>query len=188
MSKPADNLNSRQRLFCINLASGMSQTQAYINAGYSNVEAGANAVTLLKENQSVKAYYNQLLERKQQLMLDTSVEIVSKALTRDEKRNILAEIARAQLSDFQDDNGEPVLNKDTPQGRAAREFYHRRWKRTDGGEIVTKSIKLLSPIEAIQEDNKMAGHYAPRKHLVASYNVSVSLKPKNRHINEDDEG
>ena len=163
----------------------MSQTQAYINAGYTNGNPRADASILVNTNKNVKAYYNTLLERKQSLMLDKSAEIVSKALTRDEKRNILAEIARAQLSDFQDDSGEPVLTKDTPQGRAAREFYHRRRIDRDGNPVVTKSIKLLNPIEAIQEDNKMAGHYAPSKHMVANFNVSVSLKPKNRHREED---
>lgn len=180
-----DKLNSRQRLFCINLASGMSQTQAYINAGYPvtlDKSAGDCASRLLSENARVLAYYNQLLETRELKALEKVTETV---LSVHEKRGLLADFARAQTIDFLDENGHPKLTKDTPHGRAAREFYSRT--RTDrfGNPIITKSIKLLNPIEAIQEDNKMAGHYAPSKHLVANYNVSVSLKPKNRHNDED---
>ena len=142
----------------------MSQTQAYINAGYSNVLAKANASILVNTNEYVKAYYNQLCERRDNITLAKVTETV---LSATEKRSILAEIARAQLSDFQDQDGEPLLSKDTPQGRAVREYYHRRRVDKDGNPIVTKSIKLINPIEAIQEDNKMAGDYAPSKHLIA---------------------
>jgi len=180
-----DKLNSRQRLFCVNLASGMSQSQAYLAAGYSSVQPGADASHLLADNPNVKPYLDQLIERKNNIAL---AKVAESVLSANEKRTILAEIARAQLVDFQDDNGEPKLDRNTPQGRAAREYYHR--KRTvgrgkDKQEIITKSIKLLDPIAAIQEDNKMAGHYAPSKHLVANYNVSVSLKPKSRHQEDD---
>jgi len=156
----------------------MSQNQAYINAGYSSELPGPQATELLQTNANVKAYLNELLERRKALTLEKSAEIVSKALTKDEKRNILAEIARASLTDFQDATGEPTLTKDTPHNRAAREYYHRTRYDKDGNPVVTKNIKLINPIEAIQEDNKMVGDYAPTKHLVGQVSFRVNMVDK----------
>jgi len=182
-----NKLNTKQRQVVLNRAAGMYQTDAYQAVyGCDRSSAERQASHLFTRNKLAIALLNQLLERKEQLSLEKTVETV---LSATEKRAILANIARASMVDFQDEDGEPQLTKDTPNAGAAKEYYHRRrtvGRGKDKQEIVTKSIKLLDPISAIQEDNRMAGHYAPSKHLVASYNVSVSLKAKNRHEDETD--
>uniref|UniRef100_A0A6M3LTM9 Putative terminase n=1 Tax=viral metagenome TaxID=1070528 RepID=A0A6M3LTM9_9ZZZZ len=181
----ANKLNARQKLFCINMASGMSQADAYTNAGYHSEIPGPQATELLHTNTSIQAYLNRLIESKRQLTIQKSAEIVSKALSKEEKRGILADIARAQLTDMIDDAGNIRLDKKSPAARALKEWYKKHRLDKYGNPIVTSSVKLIDPITAIMEDNKMSGDYAPSKHMLASYNVNVKIEPKKRHGVED---
>ncbi len=160
----------------------MNQTDAYINAGYdvSRDVAGTCAPQLLA-NPRISSELARLNAKREAIITSNELQpALDLALTKAEKRSILAEIARARLVDFSKD-GEPALTEDIPNNRAAREFYHRKRFDKDGNPIVTKSIKLTSAIEAIAEDNKMAGDYAPSKHMVASQvQVNVSFKKKSR--------
>ena len=176
------SLNSRQRRFCILYATGTTQEEAYKQAGYNSVDPGPQACELMATNATVKAYYNYLIERHAEMSIATTSETV---LSSQEKRGILAEIARAQLTDFLDDSGQPSLKKGGPGARAAKEYSTRTKLDREGNPIISRSIKLIDVISAIQEDNKMAGHYAPSKHLVGQYSVSVKLAPKSRHSDDD---
>jgi len=170
-----DKLNSRQRRFVYNIISGMSQKDAYIKAGYSPDGAEQHASRLMT--------YASVRREIERINNKQVANIENELLSPIEKRAILARIARASLTDFIGEDGEPELNKDTPNKEAAKSFTHKKRtiKRGDNWEdLVTKDIKLLDPIEAIREDNKMMGDYAPTKHQVSSYNVSVSLNPKSR--------
>ncbi len=172
-------MNTRQHRFVLNLFQGMNQTDAYIQArnGDSRDLPGTNAATLIA-NPSIAKELNRLNAKREAVV--TANEI-NNCLSRDEKRSLLAEIARARLIDFSKD-GEPALTEDTPNNRAAREFYHRKRFDKDGNPIITKSIKLTSAIEAIAEDNKMEGHYAPSKHMVAqSVQINVVHQKKLRN-------
>ena len=178
LSNPASKLNARQRHFAINYASGMSLTDAYIKAGYDDTEAGSNAATLFNHNQSVKAYFNQLMERKADVVTKAMTETIASPL---ERKVILSEILRARLIDFIDVDGQPKLSKDISNNRAAKEFYHKQRVDRNGNPVVSKSIKLIDPIAAIQELNKMDGSYAPSKHLVAQkvqFEVRMVEKPR----------
>lgn len=160
-------LNARQRHFCINLATGMTQSDAYLNAGYNiNPSIGSAsdcASRLLSSNASVKAYYERLIERAGELSL---AKITDSIMSPHEIKARLSQLARANLVDFIDKDGQPVLSKDTPGHQAAKEFYKKTRRGKDGGE--TRSIKLVDQIEALRELSKILGLYAPSRHLVAS--------------------
>jgi hypothetical protein len=108
-------------------------------------------------------------------------KITEKMLSKTEKRQILATIARAQLADLLDDEGNLKLDKTSPAAKALKEWHRKERADKDGNSQVSQSLKLLDPITAIQEDNKMSGDYAPTKHQVAKavqINVSVVDKSK----------
>jgi len=142
----------------------MSMANAYFKAGYESVDPGPQATELMQNNANVRAYYNQLMERKADVVTKALAESIASPL---ERKAILSEILRARLIDFIGDDGQPNLSKDTPNNRAAKEFYHKKRYDREGNPIVTKSIKLTDPIAAIQELNKMDGSYAPSKHVIA---------------------
>ena len=94
-------------------------------------------------------------------------QIESQLLSKSEKRTILANIARAQLIDLIDDDGNLKVNKNSPAVKALKEYYRKVRLDRDGNPIVTSSAKLLDPLAAIMEDNKMTGDYAPTKSMHA---------------------
>lgn len=152
-------LNSRQKCFVLYLASGMSQTDAYIKAGYSPDGADANASKLITIDK-----ISQEIDR---LHAKTESKALTSVMQPLERRQRLSEIAKGCLVDFLDEQGEPRLNKDTPNNGAAREYSTRVRSDRDGNITTSRAIKLNNPVEAIQELNKMGGDYAPSKHLVA---------------------
>jgi len=140
-------MNTRQHRFVLNLFQGMNQTDAYINAGYnvSRAVAGTNAPQLLA-NPRISSELDRLNAKREAII--TSAELqpsLDYALTKNEKRNILADILR---------NGKPTTET----------HYNRK---VEGRPELNATMTKRDIIEAIREDNKMEGHYAPSKHLVA---------------------
>ena len=173
--KPQD-LNSRQRQFAINYASGMTLTEAYIKAGYSPIEAGTNASALFSQNQGVQACYNEVSKRKEDIALAAITETIMQP---HEVKARLSELARANLVDFLDEDGKPKLSRTTPHHSAAKKYYKK--SRTDraGNPIETTEIALHDQIEALRELAKIHGMYAPQKHMVAK-RVIVEMVDKRR--------
>uniref|UniRef100_A0A6M3IPD6 Putative terminase n=1 Tax=viral metagenome TaxID=1070528 RepID=A0A6M3IPD6_9ZZZZ len=178
-------LNSRQRQFAINYATGtMTLTEAYIQAGYSPVEAGACSSRIMQTNATLQAYYNSLVKRKESSALQVMSE---QCLSKAEKRSILASFARAQLIDLVDANGNIRLDRNSPAAKALKEYSSRQHKGKDGDVTVSQAIKLLDPLAAIMEDNKMSGDYAPVKSINAHrIQFEVSLVDRVRVDNAED--
>ena len=178
-------LTSRQRAFVVNLVSGMSQSDAYINAGYSvdpKIGTASDCASrLMAYNVSVQAYYQQLLKRKEDISLAKITETIMSA---HEVKVALSELARADLSDFLDDDGTPRLSKEIPHHSAAKKYY--RKKRVDrfGNPIETHEIQLHDKVEALKELAKIHGLYAPQKHMVAK-KVIVEMIDKRRGEDAD---
>ncbi len=172
-------LNHRQKQVAINMASGMSGMDAYLNVYHCDPETAKRQSSVLNtSNCEFKAYLNDLLERKTQVSLAKQAETV---LSKNEKRQILATIARAQLTDLLDDNGKIKLDKRSPAAKALKEWYSREGFDREGNPTLTSSMKLIDPIAAIVEDNKMSGDYAPTKHMVAQrVQFEISLVDKKR--------
>ena len=130
-------LNTRQLKFIKLIAQGESQAQAHRRAGYRcpTIEGhGANAVRLLK---------NERIQRGLQKLRDKSFSEM--ALSAAEKRAFLARAVRADAS-----NPDPDLVQELVE--------------THGEHGSVKRVKLVSKLEAINIDNKMAGdNFADRQ-------------------------
>ena len=72
-----------------------------------------------------------------------------------ERKKRLTDIYRAQMVDFISPDGEPQLTKDVPYHKAASEFKVSTRYTKLGEKVVTKSIKLIDPVAAIEAQNKM---------------------------------
>uniref|UniRef100_A0A6M3IHN6 Putative terminase n=1 Tax=viral metagenome TaxID=1070528 RepID=A0A6M3IHN6_9ZZZZ len=155
-------LTQKQETFCLNYFECGNASEAARLAKYSPKTAGVIGA----EN---------LLKPKIQAKLRELNEIVKskKVATVEERKNRLTEFIRANVADFADDEGEPVLNKDIPNYGAAREYYHRTKYGKFGNATITKSIKLVDPIAAISELNKME----------KIYETSVNINQDNRVMN-----
>ena len=166
----AIKLNAKQHKFVLNLLLGMSQTEAYIQAGYAPKGARHNASRLITKDNILTAY--------RQLQEKATSEAVLAVI---EKKERLSQIARACLVDFIED-GQPVLRKDVPNNAAVKEFYHQTRYDRKGNPITTTAIKLNDPIEAIRELNRIEGSHAPSKHVVGQrvrFDINVVSRGKN---------
>ena len=130
-------LNTRQLKFIKLIAQGESQAQAHRRAGYRcpTIEGhGANAVRLLK-NERIKRGLQKLREK----------SFSDMALSAAEKRAFLARAVRSNAS-----NPDPDLVQELVE--------------THGDHGSVKRVKLVSKLEAINIDNKMAGdNFADRQ-------------------------
>ncbi len=167
-------LTNKQEKFALLLFKGISQYEAWGKAGYStDYDRG-----IIDVNAWVLANSNKVQLRLTELRAKVNKDAIMNVEERQER---LTEIARARLVEFQDDKGHPKLDKSTPNNAAAREFYHKERIDRGGNPVVTKSIKLTDPIEAIRELNKMDGSYAPSKHLIAKrvqFDIQLVERPK----------
>jgi len=131
------SLNTRQLKFVKLIAQGETQAQAHRRAGYRcpTIEGhGANAIRLLK---------NERIQLALKKLRDKSFE--GMALSVAEKRAFLARAVRADAS-----NPDPDLVQELVE--------------THGENGSSKRVKLVSKLEAINIDNKMAGdNYADRQ-------------------------
>ena len=138
-------MNTRQRQVVLNVYSGMNQTKAYETVYGENSNSRFLASQLLT-SPNVKAYLDSLIRRKEAITMAVSNEnAIDYALTKAEKRKALAEILR--------------------EGKPTTETTYNR--KIEGRPGLTATMTRRDIIEAIREDNKMEGHYAPSKHLIA---------------------
>jgi hypothetical protein len=167
------NLTAKQEKFCQNIAlHHMTQHDAYINS----YDAQNMLPATIDENASRMANSSKIKARLLELYNMTATPAV---LSAQEKRQILADIARANLTDFIDENGQVRLN--SKSSRALKEYYIKTRVDKFGNPIKTSSVKIIDAIQAIAEDNKMAGHYAPSKHLIGNVDLTPELIDKTRN-------
>jgi len=150
----------------------MSLTQAYIKAGYSPVEAGSAAATLFAENLRVQALYNDTIKRNEDVALTKRTETVMQP---HEVKARLSELARANLVDFLDEDGNPRLSRDVPHHSAAKKYFRKSRVDRDGNPIESSEISLHDQVEALRELAKIYGMYAPSKHMVAQ-NIQFTVR------------
>ena len=169
--KPS-SLTQKQENFAQAIFQGLSQRQAYINAGYSYqnmlpATIDRNAHELYKSNK----ISTRIAELNQ-------AALTPKIMNNREIQERLSELSRANLLDFLDEYGQPQLTRDTPNSAAAKEYHVTERYDRDGNLITSRNIKLTDPVSAIQELNKMQGNYAPTKHLHANVTFEVNLVEK----------
>lgn len=156
-------LNTRQHRFILNLLAGMNQEKAYVEAGYLPQGAAECASRML-----TVAKVSQFLEAKKAEIANKTTEAIEQSIMQPtEIKQRLTKLARANLVDFTKD-GQPNLDKDTPNNEAATEYYHKSRLDHNGNPVVTRNIKLVNPIEPLRELIKIHGMYSPDKHLTVS--------------------
>uniref|UniRef100_A0A6H1ZT79 Putative terminase n=1 Tax=viral metagenome TaxID=1070528 RepID=A0A6H1ZT79_9ZZZZ len=154
----------------------MTLEQAYSQAGYTSPCPASDASHLIADNPNVKAYYDILCKRHEDLSLATIAEQIMQP---QEIKARLSELARANLVDFLDPSGRPKLSKDVPHHAAAKKYYRKSRVDRFGNPIETSEIALVDQIEALRELAKIHGMYAPEKHLIAK-KVIVEMIDKRR--------
>ena len=176
-------LTAQQRRFCVNLADGMKQSKAYsIAFDYTGPNGDKLGSRLLMSNGVVKAYVNHLLERQAERAADTYAKLI---MHPNEIKARLSQLARSSLSTILDDDGNIVVSKDTDGIDAVRSLTVKRSTDGNGGEDVTKSVKLVNPIEPLRELSKIHGLYAPAKSINAHrVQFEVTLVDKTRAAEE----
>ena len=130
------SLNSRQLSYATLRAKGENKSQAYLKAGYKakTIEQAGSGAVKLEQDPRVSQYIATLQES----------SFLKEALSVAEKRAFLARAVRADAS-----NPDPDLVQE--------------YSETHGENGSSKRVKLVSKLEAINIDNKMAGdNYADK--------------------------
>ena len=175
-----DDLTKKQYGFMLDIYKGISQRQAYINnydCQNMSIASIDVAASRLANDPKVKLSLKTMRQTTQAHEVISKQEILEK----------YADMFRASLVDFQDQDGQPQLTPEIPHNAAAREYYHRRKVNQFGDETITKSIKLQNPVEIGQEIAKLQGYYAPTRsiHESISFEVNLVEKPINKESDKD---
>ncbi len=145
-------LSQKQEKFCRKLFEGMTQRQAYVEAGYSS----KMALATLDADASRLANSAKVLIRVEELRKKAEEASIMNVI---ERKQRLTEIARAKLTDFMElgqDGSWVNIGKETPNSGAIQEI-HSRTEYDDNGAhpTVHTSVKLHDPTRAIDLLNKM---------------------------------
>jgi hypothetical protein len=103
-----------------------------------------------------------------------------------ERKEKLTKIARANLTDFVTPSGEPDISDKKANVEALAEFTHTTRISKQGDPVIEKSIKLINPITAIAELNKMDKVYSDAP--VVNNNTQVIFVIGKGYVREQIEG
>lgn len=149
-------LTQKQEKFALNLFSGMTQSKAYMEAGYA-----CKALTTFANNASRLAKKAYILQRLDELKAKAESD---KVMSVKERKERLSEIARAKLTDLVElgqDGSWVNIGPETPHGAAIQEIHSRTEYDDDGSKpTVYTSVKLHDPMKAIDIMNKMDKVYS----------------------------
>ena len=167
-----DKLTIKQENFCINLFQGMSQREAYVEAGYSRKQTDRTIdrhAWELAQTDIVMARCEELRQKAE----NGSVALVL------ERKQILTEIARARLTDYTTcgpDRDLIDVGPESPNTASLQEITSKTEYDKDGaGVAVVTRIKLHNPIQAIDILNKMDKIYNDG-HTTLIDNRSVNIE------------
>ena len=152
-----NNLTPKQERFTLNLFKGLSQREAYIQAGYSK----NNSPNTIDRHAYDLANNDKVLTRFNELRDMTTTEAVMPVIERKER---LSEIGRAKLTDFQTAGADGSFIDIGPENKSAgalQEITSRTEYNANGSNpaIITK-VKLHDPVRAIDLLNKMDKIYS----------------------------
>lgn len=148
--KVKSKLTVKQEKFCINYFESGNAAAAATLAGYS-VKSIRSIASEILTNPNIQARIKALQEKAES----------AKIATVQERKEILTEILRAKLTDFMElgqDGSWVNIGPETKSGHAIQEIHSRTEYDKDGASpTIYTSVKLINPIEAIKELNKMEG-------------------------------
>ena len=149
-------LTQKQENFTLNLFQGMSQREAYVQAGYSD-KGLPNAIDVhaseLAKNSKVIVRLSQLREKAES----------DKIMTVKERKERLSEISRGRLTDYQEsgmDGGWINIGPESPNTAALSEIVSTtKYDENGASPTLISRVKLHNPVTAIAELNKMEKVY-----------------------------
>ncbi|KKN24864.1 hypothetical protein LCGC14_0890660 [marine sediment metagenome] len=145
-------LTPKQERFTRNLFEGMSQREAYVQAGYSE----KSAISTIDENACRLAGDSKVVARLNNLNQQAIGDSVSTVV---ERKQRLTEIHRARLTDFVECGADGAwinIGLDSVHSAALQEITSKTEYDENGDKptVITK-IKLHDPVKSISELNKM---------------------------------
>jgi len=181
-------LTQKQEAFVRNLFSGMSQYDAYCQAGYA---VGKQKRRTIDSNASRLASNVKVLARWDELNKAADDEAVAKVI---ERKKILTEIMRGRFADFMVHLTEEKLRSAALQElRITEVSIGKKTKDEEEGGLIKKTtiIRLRDPIQAIAELNKMEGVYkmvAPVEIDSRTLNIVVTSEKTKELLEEIEKG
>ena len=167
-------LTRRQEKFTLNLLAGMTQREAYLQAGYS----AKPSMAVIDVNACRLAQNTKVLLRQAELNQKAESDKVAGV---EERKRVLTEILRARQTDFMTCSADGVWMHDI--GTETLNVAGLKKIRTStmpfgdkesNLQIILTEVELIDPVKAIAELNKMDGAYAPEKHA----NLNIDLEAK----------
>lgn len=150
-------LTQKQGQFALNIFQGMTQREAWKQAGYSVNYPIAH----IDRDASLLANSPKILQRLQELREKTESAAVMNVQERKER---LTEIARARLTDFMElgqDGSWVNLGPEVPMSGAIQEIRSRtEYDKEGSSPTIYTSVKLHNPLQAIDLLNKMDKLYS----------------------------
>ena len=149
-------LTQKQNQFALCIFQGMTQREAWKEAGYSTNYPIAH----IDRDASLLANSPKIIQRLQELRQKTESAAVMNVQERKER---LTEIARAKLTDFVElgqDGSWVNIGKEMRQGGAIQEIHSRtQYDENGANPTVYTSVKLHDPMKAIDLMNRMEKLY-----------------------------
>ena len=165
-----DKLTQKQENFCLNVFQGMSQREAYIQSYKPNY-----AITTIDANASRLASNEKVLKRLSELREKAQNSKIASVI---ERKEILSEIARANMTNFVEvgqDGAWFNIDNTNLNSRAIQSVQSKTILGKDGADdAVFIRVNLHNPIDAIKELNKMDGVY--------SDSAQININNDNREI------
>lgn len=166
-----DKLTQKQENFCLNVFQGMSQREAYIQSYKPNY-----AITTIDANASRLASNEKVLKRLSELREKAQNSKIASVI---ERKEILSEIARANMTNFVEvgqDGAWFNIDNTNLNSRAIQSVQSKTILGKDGADdAVFIRVNLHNPIDAIKELNKMDGVYAENTTVVNNDNRSINI-------------
>ena len=160
-----NGLTQKQETFCLKYFELGNATEAALIAGYS-----PRTVAVIASINLTKVKIIERLKELRQVAEDATIATVI------ERKQRLTEILRADIPDFINEDGIKI-EKQSPNVGAVSEITTRTKVFRKGGEpVVITNLKLHSPIQAINELNKMEKIYESEgKVIIDNRSVTINV-------------
>lgn len=175
-------LTPKQEAFALNLFKGLSQREAYIQAGYSSRALPATLDKLAYELARSPKISSRFVELCAEVKNDAIAEV-------QERQETLTEIMRGRFGQFADEEGHlDIPDKEALNSAALHEVKTTHFIGGKDGRAseTTTTIKLRDPISAIQELNKMDHIYdeKPQFNDNRTFNIIVQGDEAREKVNQ----
>lgn len=153
----AIKLTTKQEQFTLNIFSGMTQREAWIQAGYSS-----NYSMAVVDSNACALFHTSKIQARFKTLQDKAES--DKIMEVKERKERLSEIGRGRLTDYQEsgqDGGWINIGPESPNTAALSEIVSTtKYDENGASPTLISRIKLHNPVVAIAELNKMEKIYS----------------------------